>query len=613
MNEATTGSAAISRLMAAGLREVVIRSETDRDANAEKGRRIDLARFKPLRADVRHTIEAKVGNVRLGGASRRRLEILLEQAWVAAPGGVLVELPDEKNPDLQGAYTHTLDTRVHRVHPDSPAVYAVANDHRLSFNAPEHYESGACPVCRGIGRARTLNESALIDHPERSMHEGAFALWTPKNYRNVNIQHGTIEGLRGRNGFDPDLPWRKLSAAARALVLEGSSDLVEDRDPKTGKRMTAAHEFSGFRRAIVDRATRPSAAGGALLAYVHDGPCHDCGGTRWSRQTRALRVGDWSVDRLLRLPLAELAAKATQSDFLKGCPPEARGLVASLSRIAAALVSVGLGHLSGDRGMLDVSDGESRRARLAGALTSRLAGLLLVLDEPARGLHEEDLGPLGDAILQASHVHTVLMSEHRQRLVARAHHLVELGPGAGPNGGRIVYEGAIVTSAWAHPHLARAPAPPAPKRKKRAWLEMDGVFIHNVKDARVRIPLGTMTCIAGVSGSGKSSFVRGALVPALAVALPPSAVEITDFRTRAGTWSRLAGEKAVSALYALDQSAAAPQKRSLVATFLDVAEPIRAEFAGDPIARRLGLGPRDFGTNSGKGRCPVCLGIGRLE
>lgn len=610
-NQAINGVTAVRRLLAAGLTEAIVRSETDRGARAENGRTIALASFEPLRTDVRHTIEARIGEVALVAASRAKLQTFLEHAWAAANGAAFIELPDTDRPDLRGAFTYGLDTRVHRVHPDSSMVYAVADQNRLSFNAPKHAESGACGTCLGLGQATVLDEASLIEHPDRSVHAGALALWTPKNYKYVNIQHTTIEGLRGRQGFDPDVVWRKLSPSARALVLDGSMDLVEDRDLKTRKKASAPHHFPGFRQAILEKAGRPTPAGEALRRYVRMGPCDTCGGTRWSAQTRALRVAGWSIDRVLALPLSRLAAETDSGRFAKDSPPQARNLVANLQRMATALVSVGLGHLSGDRGMLDISDGESRRVRLAAVLTSRLAGLLLVLDEPARGLHEEDLEPLGNAILAAARVHTVVMSEHRQRLVARAHHLIELGPGAGPHGGRVTYAGPVAESSWARPD--RLTCSDASLSNSRAWLEINGVHVHNVVDAAVRLPLGAITCIAGVSGSGKSSFVRGALVPALARTLPPGAVDIEDFRTRDGRWNRLRGAEGITALHAMDQSGAPAQRRSLVATFLGVAEPLRDAFAAEPVARKLGLLARDFGTNAGRGRCQRCLGLGALE
>jgi excinuclease ABC A subunit len=523
---------------------------------------------------------------------------------------VFVELHEERRPDLRRAFAFGLESRVHRVHPRSPIVYVERDAHLLSFNAPKQLGSGACPTCDGLGIATGLDEKTLVVHPERSMHDGAFALWTPKNYRYVNIQHVTIEGLRGREGFDPDVPWRKLPASACTLLLEGANGAVQGIDPKTKKKMGRPMEFLGFRRAIVERASRNTSATRELKAFVGEARCPTCNGTRWSIQARALRVAGCSIDRLLGLPLTLLQGEAKSGTLARKCPAEARPLVANVARTAGSLVSVGLCHLSGDRGMLDVSDGESRRTRLAGVLTSRLAGLILVLDEPARGLHEQDLVSLGDALLEATQLHTVVVSEHRQRIIARADHLIELGPGAGPEGGTVHASGPVQGTEWAHVDRV---SPESPRVKPSNWLQMKDVHIHNVEGASVSIPLGAVTCIAGVSGSGKSSFVRGALVPALIGQLPADSVDADDFRTRRGTWSSLRGAEPIDALHALDQAPATAQRRSLVMTFLDVADGIRRAYAAQPEAKRFGFSAADFSINSGKGRCPRCLGLGRLD
>ncbi len=611
VNQRTDGVAAVERLRKAGVSEIVVRSETDRGPKSEQGNRIAIAKFKPLRDDILHSIEARIADVDLARTSHVALQQILTKAWTAAHGAVFVELPKDERPDLRRAYAFGLDARVHRVHPRSPIVYAKPDAHLLSFNAPKQLDSGACPLCGGLGVATGLDETALVTHPERSMHEGAFALWTEKNYRYVNIQHVTIEGLRGRDGFDPDRPWRKLSEAARKVVLEGTPDRVQGVDPRTKKKTGAPMEFVGFRRAIVERVAKNTSATKELKSFVGEGACPACNGTRWSVQARALRVAGWSIDHLLALPLTSLEGEAGSGSLSKKSPAEARSLVANVGRTAASMVSVGLGHLSGGRGMLDVSDGESRRTRLASVLTSRLAGLLLVLDEPARGLHEQDLVSLGDALVDATELHTVIISEHRQRIIARADHVVELGPGAGPAGGKVTWDGPVDGTDWAQ--VDRVAPAPRPAKGSGKWLRMDGVHIHNVQGATVRIPLGAITCIAGVSGSGKSSFVRGALVPAMVEVLPKAQVDAEDFRTRRGTWTSIQGADQIEALYALDQAPAAAQKRSLVMTFVGIAEQVRRAYASQREAKGLGLSASDFSTNGGQGRCPKCLGLGALD
>lgn len=612
--EATTGESAVRRLAAAGLAEAVVFSETDRGRRIETGTPMRLNRFRPLRADVRHTIEAQVGDVVLGPGSGDRLLKLLELAWAAGNGGVFVELSESRHPELARAFSFGLDSRVHRVHPDSPHVFRAPGAHLLSFNAPLHEESGACPVCAGLGTAADLDETALVTHPERSMHEGALALWTAKNYRHVNIQHSTIEGLRGRAGFDPDLPWLALPESARALILDGCPEPVADIDPVTRKKASLPHRYDGFRKSILERAARPTAAGEALRPFVGSGPCKVCAGTRWNPSARALRVAGRTIDQLLSMPFSALQAdlcdpswrQLENSSGGRSDGREALRMTANVARIAESFVNMGLGHLSGDRSMLEVSDGESRRIRLAAVLNSRLTGMLVVLDEPGRGLHEADLARLGESIVQAATRHTVVMSEHRQSLVRQADHIVELGPGAGPAGGRIIDRGAWQGTGKARPSVTGRSAPP------KQWVSVRGARINNVSVAEVRIPLGTITCVAGVSGSGKSSFVRGVLVPALRLALPREQVDTEDFRMLRGTWQTVKGAEPVSALHALDQSPVPAQRRSLVATFLDVAAPLRQKFAAAPQASALGLLAADFGTNSGRGRCQHCLGVGTV-
>ncbi len=302
-------------------------------------------------------------------------------------------LPAAVHPDLAGPFGPRLDSTKHWVHPDAPAIFARPSVHLLSFNAPEHEESGACRTCAGTGIGRRLNERLLIPQPDQSMRNGAFALWTEKNYKYVNVQHETIEGLRGLNGFSPEVPWSKLPASARALVLNGSGDeLVFDRE-RSGRKFGTARPFPGFRRIILDKSVGGTKIADQLAPYVEAGPCAACGGSRWSFQARALRVGGHSIAEILGMIFTEVEAFASaRGEFASAIPSEMHSLVEAIRRHAHSIVSVGLCYLTGDRGMLDVSEGESRRIRLARVLDAGESGLCLLLDEPARGLHESDLG-----------------------------------------------------------------------------------------------------------------------------------------------------------------------------------------------------------------------------
>lgn len=609
---ATDGLRHAEQLRQQGIEEVVVRSETDTPKMWERGRTIPLAKFKPLRPDVRHVLEAKVEAIEVKPKTPEKdVEALLRRAFEAGQGQVVIELPEATQPELAGPFGPRLDTVVHRVDPDSPTVFFGPSAHLLSFNAPEHPESGACRTCLGLGRAMALNERALVAHPERSMHEGAFSLWTDKNYKYVNVQHATIEGLRGMRGFSPDVPWRKLSEDARRLVLDGAgAELVTDKDPKTARKLSSPRPFEGFRSAILGRFAKGSKVSENLGHLVTEGPCPDCHGTRWSHQARALRIAGLGIHHILAVPFIDLVARTDDSSsFAREVPTKAGALVRALHHRAAAFVSVGLGHLTGDRGMLEVSEGEGRRARLAAVLNAQQAGLCMLLDEPARGLHDEDVQTMAGAVTQLGRRHTIVMNEHRHALNKAADHVVELGPGAGRKGGEVVYEGPVKGSSWAkEPSIERIRAL---NPSKSSFLVVRGATIHNLANVDCEIPLGRLTCFAGVSGSGKSSFVRGCLVPAVAHALSQGA-EIADFDQRPGTWARVEGTERIKGIVALDQKAPPPNRRSIVATFVGLSDEIRSAFGTSEQARRAGLSPCDFGLNAGIGRCQLCLGIGEV-
>ncbi len=573
----------------------------------ESGRLTLVSKFKALNANVLHTIEASVGSINVDGPRQReRLLELLERAFSAGNDSVVVMLPAASNLDLLGPFGPRLDSTKCWVHPDDPELFAPPTAHLLSFNAPGHEDSGACRACGGTGIGRRLNEHALITQPNRSMREGAFAIWTEKNYKYINVQHETIEGLRDIDGFSPDVPWSKLPASARALVLNGSGDTpIFDRE-RSGKKFGKARRFEGFRKILLEKSAAGTKVADLLASYVETGPCDVCGGTRWSFQARALRVNGLGIADILQMPFAEgEALTAGEGKFVRAIEPHARPFIEALHRHARSIVSVGLGYLTADRSMLNVSEGESRRIRLARALDPGETGLCLLLDEPARGLHEADLTRLSSALLSLREKHTVILNEHRDRLWGVADWFVEIGPGGGAAGGQVAYAGKRPPKTSDDNQPLRAGLPTA----KQPKLTIRGATIHNVENIDAEIPLGRLTCIAGVSGSGKSSFVRGVLAPALLEAIGGAS---SDFALRRGRWRSVAGTKTIKEVIPLDQVMPPPNRRSLVATFTGTLDGIRDAFGKSTAAKRDGLSPSDFGMNSGEGRCPVCSGIGEV-
>ena len=603
----TDGVAAVKRLASFGLTQVVFRSETDAPRHRERGRVVSSSSFTGVNPSVRHTLEALVGTVDVAKPkSEKRLHDWLSTAFLASNGSVVVMLPDAEDPELAGPYGSRLDSARHRVHPGDADVFSAPSQHLLSFNAPEHQLSGACRACRGTGVSRQLCEHALVAHPDRPMHGGAFAIWTPKSYKYVNIQHDTIEGLRGIRGFSPDMPWEQLPASARALVLDGSGEqLVTDRDC-SGRPYGRPRLFRGFKEAILKKSVGTTKTARALAEYIEIGQCSACMGTRWSFQARALRVAGYGVADILAMTFDEIESlTAPRGAFARSVPGPARPNVALLNRHAKAAKLVGLGYLTVDRGMIDVSDGESRRIRLARVLDAGERGFCLLLDEPARGLHESDLSRLARAFGRLHVRHTVILNSHRERLWASAAWQVDMGPGAGAAGGNVVYAGPVRRRA---PSRER-PRTPMPVSQQTPTISILGGSVHNVSSVDCYIPLGRLTCICGVSGSGKSSFVRGILAPALLASIPGDS---PDFVLRGGKWRSVSGTRSLAEVVALDQTTPPPNPRSFVATFLGLFERIRRVFAASLAAKRVGFSASDFGVNAGKGRCQTCLGSGQV-
>lgn len=611
--ERTDGVRAAKLLRRHGLKRATVRSETDTAARSERGREVDLEHFRPLAGNVKHLIEAEVGRAHVPDKGDE-LGALLQRAFDIG-GDVIVEFDQGKAlpEELHSERGILLDSTLHWVHPKVLLPFAPPSDALLSFNSPLNPRSGACPTCQGLGRARTVAVTALVTHPDRSMHEGALLLWTEKNYRYVNIQHETIEGLSGLRGFAPDIAWKRLSEDARHLILYGSgNEAIPDIDLKTGRKISSPRPFPGFVPTILRRGEGKGAAASALEALTAEGPCPECNGTRWSRAARALRLGRWNLPALLGLIFDELEKLAAPQEQLeRGLPKEARSLAAGLHAASEAFVSAGLGHLSGERGMTTLSEGESRRSRLAAILRARGHGLALLLDEPARGLHEEDVARLAGALAELKRRHTLIINEHRLSLASIADHVLEIGPGAGDQGGRIINSGPpqSVFSPDSHPHIER---PQIPTTTHDSWLKVEGAQIYTLSNVMCRIPLGRMVCITGVSGSGKSSFIRGVLLPGLAQALP-ECVESDGFAWPDGAWKSITGIESIRSVLALEPRTPSANRRSTVATLLKLADDVRRIFGRSAEAHRAGLTATDFGWNKGNGRCQTCLGLGEIE
>jgi len=471
--------------------------------------------------------------------------------------------------------------------------FAPYDPQHLSFNNP----LGACPTCSGFGRVPSIDRDLVIPDGGKTLAEGAVTIFTFPAY--AECQDELLAGCR-RDGIPIDRPWRDLSAEQQAYVWNGRGKwygvkgLFDWLDTKRYK-MHVRVMISRFR------------------SY---GICEDCRGDRLKPEATWVRLDGTTLPDLCRLPVDELQARLYGLQLTPSAQAMVRSLVRELRRRVDYLVDVGLGYLTLDRQTRTLSGGEAQRINLASALGAQLHDTLYVLDEPSVGLHPADLDRLV-RILQAlrEHGNTVVVVEHEPRLIREADHVIDLGPGAGTFGGRILFEGPPAQLAK-HPSAtgralgkkknSRQKTEEGRRRRPSGWLHVRGARENNLQNIDVPIPLGVMTCITGVSGSGKSTLLESVVHAGLRRERGEAVDEVGRYRA-------IEGAEAVTSVELIDQSPVARSGRSNPATYLDVFTPVRTLLARTRRAKELGLKAGYFSFNVPGGRCEACQGNGAID
>jgi excinuclease ABC subunit A len=485
----------------------------------------------------------------------------------------------------------------------------------FSFNKP----AGACPTCTGLGVVHHARVEQLVD-PERSVAEGAVLGWDTfisERYSACLRAAGEYYGFV----FDPTLPVKELGPVQRDLLLHGVRSAEFRRHyPHTQPPPTVRQGFfegvltnllRRYGEHIQDAAYREK-----MDKYLFQQTCPDCEGTRLRPASRQVTVAGRNIVALSRLPLDRLAAWI--EELRAGLAPEewdiAEPIVADLRERVRRLVDVGVGYLTLERPSPTLSAGEAQRLRLAALLGSGLTGVLYILDEPTIGLHPRDTGRLIKVLRELRDLkNTVLVVEHDPDMMRQADYLIDIGPGGGKHGGRVVAAGAPAAVA-ADPdsltgqYLAGRVTVPLPERRRAGSgrrLIIRGARAHNLKNLTVGLPLDMLVAVTGVSGSGKSSLMLDILDRAArrhfhGAGDPP------------GEHDAIEGWEHLDQVVTLDQTALARTARSNAATYTDAFTPIRDAFAATPEARQRGLSARHFSFNVPGGRCDRCEGAGVL-
>ena len=498
--------------------------------------------------------------------------------------------------------------------------------HLCGFEAPSdphprwfsfNHHSGACPTCLGLGEVVLCVEELLVNHPELPtfggaiQHRGAaFTFLTRAEgwYAEVAAQ------VAQAHGFDLDKPWRGLSKKARRLLLRGAGDerfdvVFRKREAGRKREWRMSVPWKGLARQVEEwfhgRDGDDNAGDERYRQVMQAQPCPDCLGERLLPGPRHVFVGDVRLPELLAMTVDDAFERLARLKLDRTSRRIATEVLAELAHRLSFLRETGLGYLTLDRSAATLSGGEAQRIRLATQLGNKLVGVLYVLDEPTVGLHPRDTERLLRTLLELRDLgNTVVTVEHDETMVRAADHVLDLGPGAGRNGGCVVAAGtpaqvaesAGLTGQWLRGEIALA-APPS-RRAARGHAALRGVDVHNLDGIDIDIPLGCFTAITGVSGSGKSSLVLDALVPALRAQQP--IVELD-------------GDSARYQLVVVDQSPIGSSPSSNPATYTGVFTAIRELFAKTALARQKGFTPGRFSFHVPGGRCDHCDGKGQIQ
>ena len=463
----------------------------------------------------------------------------------------------------------------------------------FSFNNPY----GACATCHGFGNIIEVDLELVVPDPSKSIAQNAIEPWSKPHYRSHLAE---LKRAAKTAGIRLDVPWRDLRDDERRVVVEGDGEAYEG--IRGFFQWLEKKKYKVHVRVFLSR----------YRGYL---TCPDCHGTRLRREARDVRVGGRTIDQVCRLTVKE-AQRVFEALGLSGKEATiAEKLLREVRRRLAFLSDVGLDYLTLDRLSSTLSGGESQRISLASSLGSALVGTLYVLDEPSIGLHPRDNQRLIDILRQLrDQGNTVLVVEHDADMIRVADHIVDLGLGAGDQGGRIIFSGTLegllreprsLTAKYLRGELS-IPVPSVRVRGSGQRIRVTGAAEHNLHDIDVDIPLNTLTVITGVSGSGKSTLVHDILYPAIK-RLKGNAEK------RVGAHRRIEGAEFVTDAVLVDQTPIGRSPRSNPVTYLKAFDPIRELFASTKEARARGLTPSHFSFNVPGGRCEACEGEGQIR
>ncbi len=558
----------------------------------------------PLDKNKKHSIEIVVDRLVIKDSVRRRLAESVSTAVKLSDGMLLTLYPDNASERLFSEFA-----ACHKCGISMPAL----STQLFSFNNPQ----GACSECSGLGVKQFFDPALIVPDPKKSISDGAIVPW---GWRKEESYTGhMLESVAKHYGISLETPFEQLDAMVQDIFLFGSGKEEISFHYRKGQRvLSAVNRFEGVIPQLDRRyhETQSAMIREELGKYMNEQPCTLCNGARLKPEALAVRMGAWSIyqitclsiEKLLEeLPKISLSARERQIG-----EPVLKEIIDRLS----FLEDVGLGYLSLERRAGTLSGGEAQRIRLASQIGSRLAGVLYILDEPSIGLHQRDNQKLINTLLELRDLgNSVIVVEHDTDTILAADHVLDMGPGAGIHGGKVIYNGSVqglldsvdsVTGAYLSGRLSIA----TPKVRRQVktgvgnWLHLQKCNINNLQNIDVSFPLQVITAVTGVSGSGKSSLVIETLYKLVKGGLSKKISRYDQDGTS------LSGLESIDKIIDIDQSAIGRTPRSNPATYTGVFTPIRELFARLPESRSRGYKPGRFSFNIKGGRCEACEGEG---
>ena len=573
--------------------------------------RVDGEQYDPgadeivLDKQKKHNIEIVVDRLVVREGIEKRLTDSVETALKMANGLVVIQLPDTER-ELLFSQNYACEDCGISIEELTPRMF--------SFNTPY----GACPHCMGLGSVEIIDPDRVIPDKTKSIHAGAINAsgWSGTDPNSISAMY--YNGLAARYNFSLDTPFGELPEKIQNIILYGTGnekiELFYDRKYAKGVQYS---RFEGVINNLHRRYNESNSdwAKREIEELMYNMPCPECGGSRLKKESLAVTVKGLNIDEVSRMSVSEAAEffdnmKLTEREQIIG-----KQILKEIRERLSFLVSVGLEYLTLSRSSGTLSGGEAQRIRLASQIGSGLMGVLYILDEPSIGLHQRDNQKLIDMLKRLRDLgNTLIVVEHDEDTMYAADHIIDIGPGAGVHGGYVVAEGTVddikkCENSQTGLYLSgkkKIPVPAVRREGNGSFLEVVGAAQNNLKNVNVKIPLGTFTCVTGVSGSGKSSLVNEVIYKVLAN-------ELNRAKQKPGKYREIKGLEFLDKVIDIDQSPIGRTPRSNPATYTGLFNDIRDLFASTSDAKARGYKAGRFSFNVKGGRCESCMGDGIIK